>query len=196
MIDYFALLEQPRGPWLDLEQLRDIYHRKTLAQHPDSQAHREMIAPVGVGFADLNEAYRVLRDPKLRLQHLLRLEGCALGSADQTIPRELHDLFPTIGALTQRNKLLLKEVGATSSPLSRALLKSRILTAQNETNEMRQTLRNLTDTALTRLRQVHAAWLENPSEQISALSNLNSVFAFLNRWSSQLDEMHFQLSLH
>ena len=30
MIDYFALLDQPRTPWLDLDKLKDTFHRKSL----------------------------------------------------------------------------------------------------------------------------------------------------------------------
>ena len=40
MIDYFALLDQPRAPWLDPDKLKDSYHQKTLQAHPDAQASR------------------------------------------------------------------------------------------------------------------------------------------------------------
>ena len=39
MIDYFALLDQPQAPWLDLAELKDAYHKKTLQAHPDAQAN-------------------------------------------------------------------------------------------------------------------------------------------------------------
>jgi len=38
MTDYFALLEQPRAPWLDPAELKEVFHRKTLEQHPDAGA--------------------------------------------------------------------------------------------------------------------------------------------------------------
>jgi curved DNA-binding protein CbpA len=79
MIDCFALLDQPRAPWLDLDELKEAYHKKTLRAHPDAQANRT--DETDASFASLNEAYQVLQDPKRRLHHLLSLQGCAPSSA-------------------------------------------------------------------------------------------------------------------
>jgi curved DNA-binding protein CbpA len=186
MIDYFALLDQPRVPWLDPDQLKDAYHRKTLHAHPDTQSSRPN--ETDAGFANLNEAYQVLQDPKRRLHHLLSLQGHA-PSADQTVPKQLHDLFPAVGALTQRANLLLEKTRGTSNALSRSLLKSQILELQNEAKEVREKIQNLSDTSLAQLRQIDA-------EQVEGLTNLYFAFAYLTRWASQLDEITFQISLH
>ena len=196
MIDYFALLDQPRAPWLDLDELKETYHRKTLQSHPDAQAIRLRADVFETTFSSLNEAYQVLQDPKRRLHHLLSLEGAVPSSADQTVPQQLHDLFPAVGALTQRANLLLGKVRATSNALSRSLLKLQILGVQNETKEVRAKIQMLSDASLAELRQINTAWAKNPAEQIAALSNLYFAFAYLTRWSTQLDEMTFQLSLH
>ena len=196
MIDYFALLDQPHAPWLDLDKLKDTYHQKTLQAHPDAQTSRTCADATDETFTSLNEAYQVLQDPKRRLQHLLSLEGAAPSSADQTVPKQLHDLFPTVGALTQRANLLLEKIRATSNALSRSLLKPQILEVQNETKEVREKIQNLSDASLAELRQINTAWAKNPAEQIEDLSNLYFAFAYLTRWSAQLDEMTFQLSLH
>jgi curved DNA-binding protein CbpA len=187
MIDYFALFDQPQIPWLDLEQLKDAYHRKTLQAHPDTQSSRS--DETDAGFANLNEAYQVLQDPKRRLHHLLSLQGCAPSSADQTVPKELHDLFPAFGALTQRASLLQAKIQTTSNALSRSLLKPQILELQNETKKVREKIQDLSDTSLAQLREINA-------EQIEGLTNLYFAFAYLSRWASQLDEITFQLSLH
>ena len=192
MIDYFALLDQPRVPWLDPVGLKKAYHRKTLQVHPDIAAPGETDS----GFAELNEAHQILQDPKRRLHHLLELEGHAPTARDQTVPQELHDLFPAIGALAQRATLLLDETGTASNALSRSLLKPRILEAQKETKELRGKIQALSDASLTQLREINSRWATNPAEEIAALSNLYFVFAYLTRWSAQLDEMAFQLSLH
>jgi curved DNA-binding protein CbpA len=190
MTDYFALLEQPRAPWLDPAALKEVFHRKTLGTHPDAAAGNE------AAFAELNEAFQVLQDPKRRLHHLLSLEGSAPSSTDQTVPQLLHDLFPAVGALTQRANVLLEKIRATSNALSRSLLKSQILEVQNEAKEVREKIQNLFDESLHRLRQINAAWAKNPAEQVEDLSNLYFAFAYLTRWSAQLDEITFQLSLH
>jgi curved DNA-binding protein CbpA len=194
MIDYFALLDQPRAPWLDPDELKDTYHQKTLEAHPDAQTSRP--GGADAAFTSLNEAYQVLQDPKRRLHHLLSLEGAAPSSTDQTVPKQLHDLFPAVGALTQRANLLLEKIRATSNALSRSLLKPQILEVQNETKEVREKIQNLSDASLAELRQINTAWAKNPAEQIEGLSNLYFAFAYLTRWSTQLDEMTFQLSLH
>jgi curved DNA-binding protein CbpA len=196
MIDYFALLDQPRLPWLDPDQLKDTYHQKTLQAHPDARAGRPGIDATDATFARLNEAYQVLQDPKRRLHHLLSLEGSAPSSTDQTVPTQLHDLFPKIGALAQRANLLLEKLRATSNALSRSLLKPQILEVQQETKELRETIQNLSDESLNQLRQINSVWGTNPAEQIEDLSNLYFAFAYLTRWSAQLDELTFQLSLH
>jgi curved DNA-binding protein CbpA len=196
MIDYFALLDQPHAPWLDLDKLKNTYHQKTLQAHPDAQTSRPGADATAATFPSLNEAYQVLQDPKRRLHHLLSLQSCAPSSADQTVPKQLHDLFPTVGALTQRANLLLEEIRATSNALGRSLLKPQILEVQNQTKEVREKIQNLSDASLAELRQINTAWAKNPTEQIEGLSNLYFAFAYLTRWSTQLDEMTFQLSLH
>jgi curved DNA-binding protein CbpA len=196
MTDYFALLNQPRAPWLDPDLLKDAYHKQTLQTHPDSQTNRANSDPTDASFVRLNEAYQVLQDPKRRLHHLLSLEGRAPSSADQTVPKQLHDLFPAVGALTQRANLLLEKIQGTSNALSRSLLKPQLLEVQKETKEVRSHIQDLSDASLAELREINAAWAKNPAQQIEGLSNLYFAFAYLTRWSSQLDELAFQLSQH
>lgn len=191
MIDYFALLDQPRAPWLDPAGLKDAYHRKTLQAHPDTGQSSD----TGSGFAELNKAYQILQDPKRRLHHLLELEGHAPASGDQTVPQELHHLFPAIGALTQRANLVLEKATTASNALSRSLLKPQILEAQKETKELRDKVHGLSEALLVQLRQTNSRWATNPTEEIAALSNLYFAFAYLTRWSTQLDELAFQLDM-
>jgi curved DNA-binding protein CbpA len=196
MIDYFALLDQPRTPWLDPEKLKDTYHQKTLQAHPDAQASRAGSGATDATFTSLNEGYQVLQDPKRRLHHLLSLEGAAPSSTDQTVPAQLHDLFPAVGTLTQRANLLLEKIRTTSNALSRSLLKPQILEVQNEAGELREKIQDLFNASLAELSRINTAWPKNPAEQIEPLSNLYLAFAYLTRWSTQLDELMFQLSLH
>jgi curved DNA-binding protein CbpA len=191
MIDYFALLDQPRSPWLDPVGLKDAYHRKTLQAHPDTAASSDTDS-----FAELNEAYQALQDPKRRLHHLLELEGHAPTSRDQTVPPELHVLFPAIGALAQRANLVLEKARTASNALSRSLLKPQILEVQKETKELRGKIQQFSDVSLAQLRQINSRWAKNPSDEIASLSNLYFAFAYLTRWAAQLDEIAFQLSLH
>ena len=195
MTDHFSRISVPRAPWLDLNELKNTYYQKTLQSHPDAQTNHPGRDATDATFTTLNEAYQVLQDPKRRLHHLLSLEGAA-PSSHQTVPQHLHDLFPVVGALTQRANLLLEKIGTTSNRLSQSLLKPQILEVQNEAKEVHTKIQSLFDTSLAELQQINTGWTKNPAEQIKALSNLYVALAYLTRWLSQLNEITFQLSLH
>jgi curved DNA-binding protein CbpA len=180
MTDYFAVLEQPRAPWLDLAALKEVFHRKTLEQHPDSSQGNE------ADFAKLNEAFQILQDPKRRLHHLLSLENRA-PSANQAPPSELEELFLEIGTLNQKATQLLAKMRTASSPLSKSLLKAELVAAQQDVARLRDRVRKLQDATDERSRQTEPT-------QIDELLHLYQRFAYLGRWSAQLDELAFQLS--
>jgi curved DNA-binding protein CbpA len=189
MTDYFALLGQPRAPWLDPAALKKAYHRQTLQSHPDTATpDREN------DFAELNEAYQVLQDPKRRLHHLLSLESGAPASANQVIPQELQELFLLIGALTQRANALQEKIRTASNTLSRSLLKPQMVELEKEVSDLRQKNRELIDAANGQLREINSAWGNDRAGQVVPLSNLYITFAYLGRWSAKLDELAFQLS--
>jgi curved DNA-binding protein CbpA len=188
MTDYFALLGQPRAPWLDPAALKEAYHGQTLKSHPDTATpDREN------DFAELNEAYQVLQDPKRRLHHLLTLENGAPPSANQAIPQEIQELFLLIGALTQRANALQEKIRTASNALSRSLLKPQIVELEKEASDLRQKVRQLIDAANGQLREMNSAWRNDPAGQVVPSSNLYIMFAYLGRWSAQLDELAFQL---
>ena len=189
MTDYFALLGQPRAPWLDPAALKEAYHRQTLKSHPDTATPDR-----GNDFAELNEAYQVLQDPKRRLHHLLSLENGVAPSANQAIPQELQELFLLIGGLTQRANALQEKIRTATNALSRSLLKPQIVEMEKEVSALRQKVRDLNDVANLQLREINSAWQDDPAAQVAPLSNLYITFAYLGRWSAQLEELAFHLS--
>jgi curved DNA-binding protein CbpA len=188
MTDYFALLGRRRAPWLEPAALKEAYHRQTLQSHPDTATSSR-----GIDFPELNEAYKVLQDPKRRLHHLLSLEN-APPAASQVIPQELQELFLLIGALTQRANPLQEKIRTASNALSRSLLKRQIVELEKDVGEVRQKVRDLNDAANEQLRELNSAWQDDRARQLATLSNLYFTFAYLGRWSAQLDELAFQLS--
>jgi curved DNA-binding protein CbpA len=184
MTDYFALLDQPRTPWLDPTALKDVFHRKTLRAHPDAAGGDD------ANFAELNEAFQVLQDPKRRLHHLLSLEKCAPPAGNQTVPQDLQDLFLLIGASTQRANTLLEKTRTTSNALGRSLLKPEVVEMQKEIGELGEKVRGPIDSANAQLRELHSEWRNN----FALLTTLYFKFAYLGRWSAQLDELAFQLA--
>ena len=190
MTDYFALLGQPRAPWLDAAELKEAFHRKTLQTHPDVAASNTT-----GDFALLNEAYQTLQDPKRRLHHLLTLENSPPSSAPQPIPAELADLFPVMGTMTQRANVLFQKMEATSNTLARSLLRREVIQLQAELKTLREKIEILSDESLAHLRQMNSEWARNPAREISVLSELYFRFAYLGRWSAQLDELALKLQL-
>ena len=188
MTDYFALLEQPRAPWLDPVTLKEIFRRKTLKQHPDAAT-----SGAENKFAELNTAYQVLQDPKRRLHHLLSLEDRA-PSANQTVPAELQELFAGLGALNQRAEIFLRKKRAASNALTRSLLQPEAVALQAGLDSWRGKIRVLLDSATAELREMNSDWSSNHDAQIGPLANLYLKFAYLGRWSAQLDEIAFHLS--
>ena len=153
MTDYFALLQQPRKPWLDPEQLKQKYHELARQSHPDK---------------NVNEAHRVLADPKSRLQHLLALEGVVLAASSNEIPEELSDLFMEVAPAL--NKIDNPNVKSVDDLIARVT--------------------QLYDQALAELQRVDSRW----RKQLPLLEKLYYRISYLTRWQTLLDERVFQLS--
>jgi len=80
MQDYFAAFQLPRHLNVDLPALEKSFYAQSRKLHPDRFASRpasEQEAALAQSSL-LNDAYRTLRDPILRTQHLLTLEGVEL----------------------------------------------------------------------------------------------------------------------
>src|ERR1051325_10772034 len=89
MIDYFALLHEPRRPWIDADVLKTRFLELSAEAHPDRVhgAAEAIKKEAQEQFLELNAAYNCLREPKSRVQHLLELE---LGAK----PREVQEIDP------------------------------------------------------------------------------------------------------
>ncbi len=186
MTDYFAVLQQPRKPWLDLELLKQRYQALTLTAHPDQKRTNQS----SLDFTTVNEAYRCLKDPKLRLQHLLRLEGHD-PNASQSIPQELLELFSRVGSFLQATDRLLERLNGAQNALAKSLIQSDILTSRNETEEILGKLRRLYTEAEEEARRLNDFWVSAPQ----AIGQLYGRFAYLTRWTEQVEERQFQLSV-
>ena len=90
--DYFQMLGLPRKLWIEMEGLETRFHQLSWKLHPDnfvraSAEEREMSLERS---SQLNDAYRVLRDPVARVEYLLGLAGMLKeGATNQQAPPEL-----------------------------------------------------------------------------------------------------------
>ena len=79
-LDFFAIFNLPRKLHVDTAGLERQFYAKSRKLHPDRFASKpaaEQEAALAAS-SDLNDAYRTLKDPVLRTQYLLTLEGVEL----------------------------------------------------------------------------------------------------------------------
>ncbi len=174
MTDYFALLGEARQPWLDPEKLKEKYFALARTRPAD---------------AELNEAFRVLSEPKLRLHHLLTLGGADL-AAGRPVPPSVAELFWNTGTLLREiERWLLRNKMATST-LSRALL-------QPERGKLKQRLGRLEEQLRAayeaELAQLPRGKVSSPDELKGLVERYDSI-AYLARLLEQTAEKRFQLT--
>ncbi len=176
MIDYFALLDEARRPWLDPERLKEKYFARNRAAPAD---------------AELNEAFRVLSDPKLRLQHLLTLEGAQL-TAGRPVPPSVAELFWNTGTvLREVDRLLLKKRGSEQRSLPRPL-ERRTGEAGRETGRTRAaTERHLRN----RARLGCASLAPVSPNELEKLIQLYDSISYLTRLREQVKEKRHRLNV-
>ena len=124
---YFELFGLPRKLWIETGALEQKFLQLSWKFHPDnfvnaSEQERELSLRRS---SELNDAYRVLRDPVARVEYLLGIEGARKeGEHKQQAPPELlEEVFELNESLDE-----LREARAAGSDL--AGLKSRIESAE------------------------------------------------------------------
>jgi len=163
-MDYFALLGQPRQPWLNPASLKAAFLEQSARLHPDrvQTASEEEKAAVTGRFAELNAAYNCLREPKDRLLHLLELESGAPPANVQSVPEGTMDLFMETGQICRQTDQFLAAKGRSSSPLLQVqrLVQSQEWTVRLQGLQERIHLRR--DQLLAELQPMNAAWSTAP----------------------------------
>ena len=129
---YFDLFEVPRKLWIEMSALEKKFLELSWKLHPDkfvnaSPEEQELSLK---NSSELNDAYRVLRDPVARVEYLLELEGMRKeGEHKQQAPPELlEEVFELNESLDE-----LREAKASGSDL--ASLKSRLELAERNFQE-------------------------------------------------------------
>jgi molecular chaperone HscB len=131
-IDYFELFEMPRKLWIEMSSLEQKFLQLSWKLHPDNfvNATPQEQALSLKRSSELNDAYRVLRDPVARVEYLLGLEGMRKeGEHKQQAPPELlEEVFELNESLDE-----LREAKSGGGDL--AALKSRLESAQKNFQE-------------------------------------------------------------
>ncbi len=205
MIDYFALLEEPRRPWLDPDALKQKFLRLSLRVHPDHlqrASDSEKEASVR-RFADLNAAYNCLREPKDRVAHLLELESGTRLNAVQRVPAEVVNLFNEVGKVCRETDAFLREKALTISPLLKVQMFQQGLEWIDRLNATQQRISAQQDELLGQLKSLNATWeacagsSDGPAKPLplDRLEEIGVALSFFRRWLGQLQERALQLTL-
>ena len=176
MTDYFALLGEARRPWLDPENLKVKYFSLARERPAD---------------AELNEAFRVLTDPKWRLHHLLILDGADL-AAGRDVPPAVADLFWNTGKLLREiDRWLLRQAEATSA-LSRALLSGERGKLEGRLRKVERELAEAYRTELAQLRDWNPASPLAPNDRAKLIAHHDAI-SYLTRLRDQVREKQLRL---
>ena len=206
MNDYFALLEEPRRPWLEPEALQAKFLAFSAARHPD-RVPRVSDAETQAAnrrFAELNAAYRCLREPKDRLAHLLALERGQKPGGVERVPAEMMDLFLRVGELCRGADAFLAESAGIDSPLLKVERFKRSLEWVDELQPLWQKLKSRQEQLDAELKTMNAAWESAPPTgqadragrlPLDALEEVYRTLSYLTRWIAQVHERIVQLSL-
>ncbi|MDE3068506.1 MAG: DnaJ domain-containing protein [Verrucomicrobiota bacterium] len=201
MPDYFALLDEPRRPWLDPDSLRQKFLALSSDAHPDKihDAGEQKRRDAATHFAELNAAYQCLADPKSRLRHLVELEQGARPADVQQVPPALADLFAEVATACRNADAFLAERSRATSPLVRAQLFERAHEWMDTLGSLQKRLGVFHDNLLDELKSLDAAWTaagrEAHAEPLRRLEELYRRFGYFNRWNSQIKERMVQLTL-
>jgi curved DNA-binding protein CbpA len=205
MTDYFALLNEPRRPWLDLDELRAKFLALSGQAHPDkfhASGEAEKLN-ANKKFAELNMAYNTLRDPKERLGHLLQLELGAMPKDIQRLPSGTMDLFLEVGQLCRDADAFLSEKAKVTSPLLKVQTFQKGMEWTDKLSALQQKISALYQNLLDELKTMNESWASIPENDkdrprrlpLERLEQIYRALSYFRRWTEQVQERQVQLSL-
>jgi DnaJ-domain-containing protein 1 len=192
MTDYFALLGQPRRPWLDAEALKQEFFTRSSETHPDrvhggTETERQS---ANQRASELNTAYACLREPRDRLRHLLELELGRKPSDLQEIPDSFASLFMEVASVCREADGFITRQAAITSPLLRAQGVTEVHAWIDRLMVFQRRIAGLQDELLAGLRELDAKWSETAARNtlLSELERICRWLGFLGRWQAQIQE--------
>jgi DnaJ-domain-containing protein 1 len=204
--DHFAAMGETRRPWLDLEALKAKFLARSGKEHPDRvhQAGDAERAGATDRFAELNAAYRCLREPRDRLAHLIELETGTRPRDVQRIPPGTMDLFAEVGQMCQSVDAFLAERDRVTSPIVRVSWLQRSADWADQVQQLERRIVGRRAQLWAELEAMNGAWDSAPPvgdsgrSKVLSLERLEQVYralGYAHRWIEQLEERRIRLSL-
>lgn len=196
MTDYFALLNEPRRPWLDADALKATFHTRSAEVHPDRvhQSSESDKLAANQRYTELNAAYNCLREPRSRIRHLLELELGAKPSDLTNVPDDLMNLFFSVGKVFREVDALLAEKAQATSPLLQVQFFERGQDWVEKLGGLREQIAPRRDALLEELKVVDADWGSTVAKPTRRLLEIWRLLSFYERWLGQIQERVVQLS--
>jgi hypothetical protein len=201
MSDYFALLSEPRRPWLDADLLKRKFLALASDAHPDRfhSASESQKKETTQRYAQLNAAYNCLAEPKSRLLHLLELELGAKPKDIQQIPAALADLFAEVATTCNRADGFLAEKLRATSPLLQVQFVERGQDWVERLNILKKRLGELREKLEDDLKSLDERWLSQEAisrrQMLPELEELYRLCSYFKRWHGQIQDRVVQLSI-
>ena len=204
MTDYFALLNEPRRPWIEPDALKQIFFSLSAEVHPDRvhNAPETERRAAQQRYTELNAAYHCLRDPRERLRHLLELELGAKPEQVQAFPADLMDLSLEVGQRCREVDGFLAERARTTSPLLQVQMFERGQNCVEQLTELQKTINARQGEVTKDVKALNQRWEEGErwaeAERDTRLKRLEELYrrlSYLTRWSGQIQERIAQLAM-
>lgn len=196
MTDYFALLDEPRRPWLDAEVLKAKFLARSTEVHPDRvhQASDADRLAANQRYTEINAAYNCLREPRSRLRHLLELELGTKPSDLTDVPNDLMELFFSVGKALREADAVVAEKARATSPLLQVQMFEQAQAEVEKLNAIREKISARREVLLRELQELDSNWKVGDSQAVNSLLRFWRLLSFYDRWLAQIQERTVQLS--
>jgi DnaJ-domain-containing protein 1 len=206
MPDYFALFDEPRQPWLEVESLQQKFIERSATVHPDRvhTASEEEKLSATQRYAELNAAHACLRESKNRLLHLIELETGAKPADIQRIPPGTMDLFVEVGQLCQGIDQFIAERSVVTAPMLKVQMFQRGMEWLDRLNALQERIAEKRAAVEVELQSLNAVWQSAPPPDdprratvlpLERLEQLYRLMSFITRWTQQLQDRAVQVTL-
>jgi curved DNA-binding protein CbpA len=202
--DLFALLDEPRRPWIDADLLKEKFLARSAQLHPDRihQAPAAERQSADRQYSALNAAYNCLRDPGRRLQHLLELELGIKPGGVQSLPPGMMEFSIEVGRLCRKADDLLKEKDSVNSPVLKVRLFEHSQFLTDLLSALRQSINCRLGELMAELKAMNPAWeatqattAKREGLSLERLEEIRCVLSYFSRWLEQIQERVVELSL-
>ncbi len=197
MTDYFALLKEPRQPWLDAGALKDKFMALSAQCHPDKfpGVSPEEKEEIGNRYSELNTAWQCLSQTRLRLLHLIELEAGTKPADVQRIPSGTGELFMEVGQTCSQAGKFLQEKPLSDSPMLKARRFVEQMTWTDKLTQLQSKIGSLAAALEDELKQITEAQSTGSPLPLGRLEEIYRSLSYIQRWNEQIREKVVELAL-